>query len=103
MIRVDVSGNGEEQDSVAVKTQKRSVCSSSNGSAFTCPTGDGDAVKKACALRRSSRAGIGEVENIKKPVSAERLRSKGGWHCPPKNIWKPTMEVSGTGSCGESS
>lgn len=85
---------GNVQDGENTSPKKRSVCSSSNGSAFTCPTGDGDAVKKACALRRSSRAGLNEVETNKKPVSAERLQSKGGWHCPPKNIWKPTMEVS---------
>lgn len=84
-------GNVQSEDNVCPK--KRSVCSSGTGSAFTCPTDDDDAVKKACALRRSSRAGLSDVETNKKTVSAERLRSKGGWHCPPKNIWKPTMEA----------
>lgn len=74
-------------------SKKRSVCTSESGSAFKCPKDDNDVLKKACALRRSSRAGINEVEANKKSVSAERLRSKGGWHCPPKNVWKPTMEV----------
>lgn len=98
VIRVDVSKNASSEDGgekqICSAPKKRSVCASGSGSAFTCAKDDDDVVKKACALRRSSRAGISEAENInKKPVSAERLRSKGGWHCPPKNIWKPTMEA----------
>ncbi|KAK3925055.1 tRNA-cytidine(32) 2-sulfurtransferase [Frankliniella fusca] len=100
VIRVDGISKVTLEETVEGKnnpsSKRRSFCTSGNGSAFTCPKDDEDVVKKACALRRSSRAGVSEVENKKpdkKPVSEERLRSKGGWHCPPKNIWKPTMEA----------
>jgi len=70
-----------------------------DGSAFACPADpDSEAMKKVSALRRSSRSGISPETSStetdkKKAVSAQRLKAKGGWHCPPKNIWKPTIEV----------